>query len=231
MILTIIPARLNSSRLPGKLLRRMGERTLIEWSYRAALTARYPVLIATDSPEIAEEADRIGARYVLTEPANNGTERCALALELIPDKPQIVVNWQGDSPMVEGWVARSCAEALLEQSGFDVATPVRFSTRTPRAGQSVAVLTRDHRAMYFTRSPVPRSGPWWTHVGLYVYRTAALRLYGTEAGLLEGYEKLEQLRWLERGRAVQCVPVECPEPYEVNVPADLALVEDTLCAC
>lgn len=234
--LVIVPARLDSSRLPGKLLRRIGERTLLEWTYRAALNAGYPVLVATDSADIATEAERFGARFVLTGPANNGTERCALALDLIPDKPEIVVNWQGDSPMIEGWVARSCVEALLDRQHNPsshqpipiMATPVRFTTRPPCGGESVALLTRDHRALYFTRSPVPSRGPWWKHIGLYAYRADALRAYGREPGLLEEAERLEQLRWLEKGRVVQCVPVQCPELYEVNVPADLALVEDVL---
>lgn len=227
-VLTIIPARLDSSRLPGKLLRKIGERSLLEWTHRAALKAGYPVLVATDSPVIADEADRIGARYVLTGAAHNGTERCAAALELIPDKPEIVVNWQGDNPMVPGWIAQKCVHALQDAPGIAMTTPVRFTTYAPRDGESVAVLTRDHRALYFTRSRVPSTGPWFKHIGLYAYRSAFLRAYGTEPGLLEETEKLEQLRWLEKLLPVECVPINCPEIYEVNVPADLGLVEDAL---
>lgn len=224
-VLVVIPARLRSSRLPGKLLGRIGPRSLLEWTWRAARQAGYPVVIATDADEIEAEANRFGARAVRTPECQNGTERCAAALALVEEAPEIVVNWQGDSPCVPARVAKGLVDALLHDLSAVVTTPVRLVGRLEPGQSAVAMRLVDHRALYFTRQPVPTDGPYWAHVGLYCYRTAALRLYGTEVSPLEQAERLEQNRWLEQHAVVRCVPFdqigECPE---VNEPGDVARV-------
>ena len=220
--LIIIPARLESKRLPGKMLWRIHGRTLIEWTWRAACRAPFPGLIATDSDEIWAEAREFGARVVRTGPCANGTERCATVLEQIGDRPDIVVNWQGDSPLTPAWIAGALVRALEDETAA-VTTPVRLVDRL-EPGQSVAVLAENGKALYFSRQPVPTGGPWWAHVGLYAYRAKALGRYGRKATGLEHAEGLEQLRWLGIGEAVHCVPVEVGPIPEVNVAGDIDLV-------
>lgn len=227
--LVVIPARLESARLPAKMLRRMGARSLIEWTWVAACRAGYPVIIATDSHQIEREAKTFGARVVLTGPAGNGTERCALALALIGETPEIVINWQGDTPLTPAWVARALARALADEP-FAVATPVRLAERSEPSQVSVAVAP-DGRALYFTRQLVPPSGPWWFHLGLYAYRAKALAHYGLAATPLEAGEQLEQNRWLELGVGVKAVPVETGPVPEVNETRDLANVAEALGCC
>lgn len=225
--LIIIPARLESTRLPGKLLSCIASRPLIEWTWRNVREAGWPTLIATDSPEIAEKAEAFGARVVMTGPANNGTERCALALDLIPDWPDIIINWQGDNPLPPPSVAAQLADAI-EFGDADVATPVcRLAPpRRPAAGQAVALKTAEDRTLYFSRVQLPPPGPWSIHVGLYAIRAEALRQYGRDPTPLELAEQLEQLRWLERGYRVRCVEIEGGPWPEVNLPGDLEKVRD-----
>lgn len=227
--LVIIPARLESQRLPAKLLRRLGPRSLLEWSFVAACRAGYQVLIATDSQQIEREALNFGARTVRTGPARNGTERCALAVATLKRQPEIVINWQGDCPLCPAWVARSLVRAF-EDEASQVATPVRPIEPPARIepGQAVAVRAHDGRALYFSRGAVPPSGPWWGHIGMYAYRRSALERYGTVPSPLEASESLEQNRWLEIGVPVRCVAVSTGPVPEVNESRDLTIVAQAL---
>jgi 3-deoxy-manno-octulosonate cytidylyltransferase (CMP-KDO synthetase) len=206
----IIPARLESSRLPAKMLIKLGPRRLIEWTWLAACRTGFPVWIATDASRIEEEAKRFGA-------------------EVIPDSPHFVVNWQGDSPCTPPAVAGRLVDFLEEYPDASVTTPVReVSTLEP--DQACAVATpEDSRALYFSRQPIPTDGPYLAHVGLYAYRASALRQYGTATSGLERAERLEQNRWLEMNAAVRCVLFDgigtCPE---VNWPHDLNAVAHEL---
>lgn len=242
MTLVVIPARLDSRRLPSKMLRPIGERTLIEWTWRAACRTGFPVLIATDSDDIASRARSFGARVCMTGPARNGTERCAevsralvpveivsAVLSMTEDPPDVVINWQGDSPLTPPTVAHALCRALEREPDLAVATPVRLVTEVA-PGQSVAVFNADGRALLFTRQPLAGPGPHWAHVGLYAYRAAALERYGTTPSALEEAEQLEQIRWLALGERVGCVPVDCGEIPEVNEPGDLEIVGRALAA-
>lgn len=230
----IIPARWGSVRLPGKPLLQINGRTVLEHTWRAAMETGLPVWIATDDPRIEAEADRLGARWMPTSECENGTERCAeAARRLALDGP--VVNWQGDSPLIPPfWVHELLA--TLELRGADVATPVQlctseqsallrreFARQTP-GGTTVAMNER-FDALYFSKAPVPSGGPLWMHVGLYAYTEEALQQYGRQPGALERSERLEQLRFLERGQTVCCMAVEGFPVWEVNNFADLAIVE------
>lgn len=228
--LIVIPARLASSRLPGKMLRRIGGRPLIQWTYEAACKAKLPVVIATDSERIEEEGDKLGATVIRTS-ANciNGTERCAEVLELIDETPEVIVNWQGDSPCIPPDVPSALIDHLLFSTAVAVTTPVRYVDTLAPGEACVAQRMIDHRALFFSRSQIPSTGPWWAHVGMYCYRALALRSYGRKPSPLELAEGLEQNRWLEQDAVVRCVPCDrmgdCPE---VNVAADIGRVAKEL---
>lgn len=230
----IIPARWGSSRFPGKPMEQFAGASLIEHTWRAARKTRLEVAIATDSEAILEHANGFGASVIMTGECNNGTERCAEAARLIGWEGA-VVNWQGDSPMVPPqWIA-----ALLDRldgQECHIATPVQqcsdAQSRMLRAdclagvpGGTTAALAIDFRALYFSKAVIPSRGPHWLHIGIYAYSALALTNYGREEGRLEKAEQLEQLRFIEKGLDIHCVPVEGPPIWEINNPGDVAIVE------
>lgn len=227
--IVVIPARLESTRLPAKLLRQCAGKTVIEWTWRAACKAELPVLIATDSSEIERAAHEFGARVIRTGSANNGTERCAAALEIMPERPEFIINWQGDNPLADPDLARGILDSLEFYKDAQVTTPVRYSYHLEATEACAVMRAHDHRALFFTRQPVPTGGPFWVHLGLYCYRSAALRKYRRVATPLEEAESLEQNRWLEIDVPVRCCPFARMDYIrEVNDAADLEAVEQTL---
>lgn len=207
------------------------------------------VIVATDDHRIAEHAEKFGAVVIMTSStARNGTERCAEALEHLPDDIDVVVNFQGDAPLTPpGFVTDIVAAMGL--NGASMATPVlrcdtqtlarfREDRRAGRVGGTTAVFDKSHRALYFSKEIIPYSDqltspplPVFHHVGLYAFRPAALRQYSAwPEGELERVEGLEQLRFLENGATIQCVEVSAKGRvfWEVNNPVDIARVETAL---
>jgi 3-deoxy-manno-octulosonate cytidylyltransferase (CMP-KDO synthetase) len=230
--LIVIPARMAASRLPGKPLADIAGKPMIAWMAEIAAAAGLgPVLVAAAEEEIAVAARAAGAKAVLTDPAlPSGTDRVHAAAEAFdPDQRiDIVVNLQGDMPTIPpGHIA--LAVELIQSSLVDIATLVSPSTdegdrtnpNVVKAIVSFADATRG-RALYFTRADAPSGeGPVWRHVGLYVYRRAALaRFVAAPPSALEQREKLEQLRALEMGMRIECGLVD-EFPKGVDSPADL----------
>jgi 3-deoxy-manno-octulosonate cytidylyltransferase (CMP-KDO synthetase) len=217
--IAIIPARLRSTRLPGKALALIGDRPMV-W-HVAARTGRVRglarVIVATDDRRIAEAVAGTGAETVLTRPDHpSGTDRLAEVVARL-DAP-IVVNVQGDLPfldplMVEALVARLRAEPSLPMA--TVVTPLRDAAEWGSPHVVKVVVGMNGRALYFSRSPIPfdRDGGadapaplGWRHVGLYGYRRdVLLRLAALPPSPLERREGLEQLRALEHGIAIGVV--------------------------
>jgi 3-deoxy-manno-octulosonate cytidylyltransferase (CMP-KDO synthetase) len=234
MTAIVIPARWGSSRFPGKPLVDLHGRPLIEWVWRAARRTGLPVYVATDDARIAAHVRDIGGEVVMTGSAKNGTERCALAARALKLTGP-VINWQGDSPLVpKAWI--SALLDALDGPNLSVTTPVqrcepdmadriRVDRLSGLTGATTAVLDSAWRALYFSKSPLPTWGPMWMHVGIYAYSAEALASYGTEESLLEKAEKLEQLRFLERGIPITAVPVDGLPIWEVNNPADVPIVK------
>ncbi|MFI5347325.1 MAG: 3-deoxy-manno-octulosonate cytidylyltransferase [Elusimicrobiota bacterium] len=232
-VLTVIPARLGSTRFPRKVLARLGGRTMIEWCWRVAKAAKLgPVLIAVDSREVADEVRRFGGESVMT-PAScpSGSDRVWLAAK--GRREQVILNYQGDMPLLQAATLRATVKALT--TNVDIATAV-----IPVSGKRVndpnvvkAVLTKDSRCLYFSRSAVPfgRDGSpvvHWEHLGLYAYRRSALkRFVSLPPSPLEKTEKLEQLRALEDGMTIRAARV-AEHPVSVDVRADLASAEKIL---
>jgi 3-deoxy-manno-octulosonate cytidylyltransferase (CMP-KDO synthetase) len=233
-VLTVIPARMGSTRFPGKVLARLGGRTMIEWCWRSAKAAKLgPVLIATDAKAVAEEVKRFGGESVMT-PAScpSGSDRVWLAAK--NRRENVILNYQGDMPLLKASTLRAAVKALT--SGTDVATAViALSDSSRRNNPNVvkAVLTKDGRCLYFSRSAVPfaRDGEKimrWEHLGIYVYKRNALkRFISLPPSPLERTEKLEQLRALEAGMILRAAIVN-ERPVSVDVPADLKLAEKYL---
>ncbi len=254
----IIPARFASSRFPGKPLVSLKgpggvERTLVEWSWRAAASVNGPqcVVVATDDRRIADEVERFGGCAVMT-PADcaNGTERCAAAIAEMTPTPAIIVNFQGDAPLTPSTFVHSIIARLRAEPALPMATPV-IPCRGPtlrhlmadraagRVGGTTVVFDRRHQALYFSKSVIPyvpggeggQGEAIHLHLGLYVYRRGALAAYlQAPQSPLEVIEGLEQLRFLDMGLAVGVVVCEPPEgsTIELNNPTDVEPVESEL---
>ncbi|MFT6451275.1 MAG: 3-deoxy-manno-octulosonate cytidylyltransferase (CMP-KDO synthetase) [Halocynthiibacter sp.] len=258
--LIVIPARYASTRYPGKPLAELrgadGEaRSLIRRSWEAACEVRGidRVVVATDDDRIRKAAEAFGAEVVMTsETCANGTERCAEAHEALGGGFDIVVNLQGDAPLTPHWFVEDLVEGLKADPSAEIATPVLRcdgralngllqDRREGRVGGTTAVFGAGHKALYFSKEVVPYTGkdfadnaeqtPVFHHVGVYAYRPKALAAYPSwEAGPLEGLEGLEQLRFMERERAVLCVEVEARgrQFWELNNPEDVLRIESMM---
>jgi 3-deoxy-manno-octulosonate cytidylyltransferase (CMP-KDO synthetase) len=205
-IVAVIPARLASTRLPGKVLRPIAGVPMLGWVYRAALACPQldQVLIATDSSEVVAYADSEGWPSVMTSPdLPSGTDRVHAVSGLID--ADIYVNIQGDEPLLR----REHIDALLRPFALAAAEVTTLSTPCTPAEvddpNAVKVVTAgDGRALYFSRASIPYNRgiatPPRKHLGLYAYRKAALaRFAALPPSPLEMTERLEQLRLLENG--------------------------------
>jgi 3-deoxy-manno-octulosonate cytidylyltransferase (CMP-KDO synthetase) len=205
----VIPARMASTRLPGKPLADIGGRPMIAWVVDLARRARVgPVLVAAAEPEIAAAARAVGAEAVLTDPdLPSGSDRVHAALAAFDPggRFDVAVNLQGDMPTMAAADVARAVEALSAHA--DIATLVSPSDNpADRDNPNVvkAVRARDGRCLAFTRAPAPwGDGPIERHVGIYVYRRDALaRFVAAPPSPLELREKLEQLRALEMGMTI-----------------------------
>jgi 3-deoxy-manno-octulosonate cytidylyltransferase (CMP-KDO synthetase) len=215
----IIPARYASSRLPGKPLLRQTGKYLIQHVYERACQAKnvHEVIVATDDSRIMAAVASFGGRAVMTSSDHaSGTDRVAeVAHDLGAD---VIVNLQGDEPLIEPSALELLATLLEHNTGAATATlavPLTSMERWQNPNCTKVVCDDRGRALYFSRSPIPhvRDGrPDFTaqpprflqHLGVYAYRRAfLLRLASLEPSALEQLEKLEQLRILALGRAIQ----------------------------
>ena len=231
-VLILIPARMASTRLPGKPLADIaGEPMIVHVLRRAQAAGIGPVAVATDSPEIAACVERAGGRAVMTRGDHaSGSDRIFEALRTADPagRAEIIVNLQGDLPTLP---APDIAAALapLADPAVDIATLAAEITepgerRNPNVVKVVGspVAPRRLRALYFTRADAPAGeGPSYHHIGIYAYRRAALiRFVTLPASPLEQRERLEQLRALEAGMRIDVTVVDSV-PLGVDTPADL----------
>jgi 3-deoxy-manno-octulosonate cytidylyltransferase (CMP-KDO synthetase) len=232
-VLVLIPARMAASRLPGKPLVDIGGVPMIVHVLRRAQAANIgPVVVATDSADIAAVVETAGGRAVLTRTDHaSGSDRIFEALgQIDPDgRVSIVVNVQGDLPALDP-SELGAALAPLADPAVDIATIAAEIHKTEeRTNPNVVKVVGTEiapgrlRALYFTRATAPHGdGPLYHHIGLYAYRRAALvRFVGLPPSVLERREKLEQLRALEAGMRIDVAIVETV-PLGVDTPEDLA---------
>ena len=234
-ITAIIPARYDSTRFPGKPLALISGKPMIEWTYTNAKKCGFlsAVIVATDDARIAEAVKRFGGEACLTSREHtSGTDRIAEAadkLELPDDS--IIVNIQGDEPLIEATTVQEIIEPLLEDDSLPMTTSSIRIVKNDEIGSPniVKVVTdKDGFALYFSRSVVPFSpdgkGVFYKHIGLYGYRKSFLDIFtGLGPSPLEKREKLEQLRALENGFRIKVVESYF-DPVEVDVPADIEKV-------
>jgi 3-deoxy-manno-octulosonate cytidylyltransferase (CMP-KDO synthetase) len=218
-VLGVIPARLASTRLPRKVLRDIGGRPLIAWVYEAA--RRSPlmgdVLVATDADEVADVCRAHGIPAVLTSPEHpSGTDR---VWEVAQGRAaDVYVNVQGDEPCITRGHIERLVQPFLTHPDTQVSTLKILATEAEKPNPAVnkVVVDADHRALYFSKYPIPydrdRTGaPVYKHIGLYAYRRAALEAFHRlPPSFLERTERLEQLRFLENGIAITVM--ETTEP-------------------
>ena len=237
-VLGVIPARLDSSRLPGKLLLRETGRSLLEHTYRAASAARSldELVVATDSFEIAAEVRRFGGRVEMTGTHPSGTDRLAEVARR-RDGFDVLVNVQGDEPEIDPAAVDRLAACVTDDPACEMATlsaPLTDAAAFVDPANVKVVCDRAGRALLFSRAPIPHPrdadsvGPTGVpadarlHVGAYAYRREFLiRLSQLPPSRLERVEKLEQLRALEAGCLLRVARVD-HAAAGVDTPADYA---------
>jgi 3-deoxy-manno-octulosonate cytidylyltransferase (CMP-KDO synthetase) len=219
----VIPARLQSSRLPAKVLAQIaGKPMVVRVAERARESGARRVIVATDHPDVARAVEEHGFEALMTAAAHaTGTDRIAEAVERLGLAPRdLVVNVQGDEPLVEPGLIRAVAELLAETPEAAIATachPVRDAAEFFNPNVVKVVLDHAGFARYFSRAPVPWARdafatssaalpeglPGLRHIGVYAYRVEFLRIYPKLAPApLERFEALEQLRALWHGYAI-----------------------------
>jgi 3-deoxy-manno-octulosonate cytidylyltransferase (CMP-KDO synthetase) len=230
----VIPARMASTRLPGKPLADIHGRPMIAWMVDLARRANAgPVLVAAAEEEIADAALKAGANVTLTDPdLASGSDRVHAALEAFDPSGRfdVVVNLQGDMPTMRAEDVARAVAALRDSA--DIATLVSPSNDpADRDNPNVvkAIRAADGRCLAFTRAPAPwGDGPIERHVGVYVYRRDALaRFVAAPPSPLEQRENLEQLRALEMGMVIRADAID-NFPKGVDSPADLEAARKVL---
>jgi 3-deoxy-manno-octulosonate cytidylyltransferase (CMP-KDO synthetase) len=241
----VIPARHASARLPGKVLRPIAGKPLVQWVYeRAQRSGASEVLIATDDELIVSAARSFGAEAVLTARSHgSGTDRIAEVARARRWPPgDIVVNVQGDEPLIPPALISQVASLLgahPEAAIGTLATPIASVEELLDSNAVKVVTDAPGRALYFSRAPIPWNrdgapaglasqrdfGGARRHVGIYAYRVGPLlHLAELPRGALELREKLEQLRALEHGLAIVVAEALEPPGPDVNTLADLERV-------
>ncbi|MCF1504872.1 3-deoxy-manno-octulosonate cytidylyltransferase [Afifella sp. H1R] len=230
--LIVIPARLAATRLPEKPLADIAGRPMIAHVVdRGHESGLGPVVVATDEKRIAEAAEAAGAIAIMTRADHpSGSDRIAEALETFDPEGRhdVVVNMQGDLPTFDPATLAAALRPLEDPEVAITTLTAEISERGERTNPNVVkvvgtpVAPDRLRALYFTRATAPYGeGPLFHHIGLYVYRRAALqRFVALPPGILERREKLEQLRALENGMRIDAMIVETV-PLGVDTMADL----------
>lgn len=240
----VIPARLGSTRLPRKVLRQLAGKPLVQWTWEAAcaVAGAEAVVIATDDAEVLAACRAFGAEVRMTDPAHqSGTDRVnEIATVAGWGDEQIVVNLQGDEPLMPAAMVVEAAKLLAEDPGADLATlchPLHALEDWLNPNFVKVVRAGNGHALYFSRAPIPwkregvsassplPEGLAFRHIGLYAYRVGALRRFSQlPPSPLENCEALEQLRALEAGLKIAVGVSDVPPPRGVDTEADLAAV-------
>jgi 3-deoxy-manno-octulosonate cytidylyltransferase (CMP-KDO synthetase) len=239
----VIPARLGSTRLPRKVLRPLAGKPLVQWVWEAGCASgAEQVVIAADSDELLAACRGFGAEARLTDPAHqSGTDRVdEVARQCGWSDDTLVVNLQGDEPLMPPEMLRQAAALLAGDVDADIATLCHpLHSREDWLNPNMVKLVMDARgyALYFSRAPIPwkregtscesplPQGLAYRHIGLYVYRVGALRRFSAlPPAPLETCEMLEQLRALSHGLRIKVGISELPPPRGVDTEDDLAAV-------
>ena len=238
----IIPSRYGSTRLPGKALKPICGKPMIQRVYERAKLAQHltSVTVATDDERIARVVDAFGGKFVMTSPDHpSGTDRLAEAVLGID--ADIIVNVQGDQPFLDPLMIDEAVQPLLDEPDLQMSTlmhPIAREEDLSDPAVVKVVTNRNGDALYFSRSliPYPRYNiehKVYEHVGLYVYRKELLlKLALLPPTLLERIESLEQLRVLEHGYAIRVIETKVRDNafsgFSVDTEDDLVRAEAML---
>ena len=237
--LVLIPARMASTRLPGKPLAKIaGEAMIVQVAMRAREAAVGRIAVATDTSEVAEAVRAAGFTALMTRADHaSGSDRVAEALGALDPEGKIgtIVNLQGDLPTLDPALVAAVLKPL-EDPAVDIATlgvaiTEEAEAENPNVVKIVGSPVTENRlrALYFTRARAPHGeGPLYHHVGIYAYRRAALaRFVALPPSPLERRESLEQLRALEAGMRIDA-EIVTTVPLGVDTPADLDRAREIL---
>jgi 3-deoxy-manno-octulosonate cytidylyltransferase (CMP-KDO synthetase) len=239
----VIPARMNSTRLPGKMLLPLGSSTIIEQVVaRCIQSSAAQVIVATDHADIAALFGQTTVTTVMTSEAHpSGTDRLAeVADKLNWNDDDIVVNVQGDEPEIPVQIIEQLAKALQKSSASlaTLVTPIASFNQIQDPNVVKVAIAENGLALYFSRSVIPfdrddkvkelsdstldkHHSPYFRHIGIYAYRVKALKQFAKwSMGHLESIEKLEQLRFLEKGESIQTVLASEVPPVGIDTKAD-----------
>lgn len=246
VIVGVIPARYGSTRFPGKPLKLVAGKPLLQWVVEAAKTSKKlsEVLVATDDERIAELCKTLKVKVVMTDSdLPTGSDRVWQAVKSSP--ADVVVNIQGDEPLLRGELLDQLVQPLTEDKSLEMATLGRPLDEEALLSPNTAkiVLNNRHEALYFSRFPIPFSRQKWQeaasnaqlqkslpetvlkHVGLYAYRKSFLEKFCAQQPVgVEMFESLEQLRALYLGARIKVVRTEF-ESWGVDTPEDVAKIE------
>jgi 3-deoxy-manno-octulosonate cytidylyltransferase (CMP-KDO synthetase) len=247
-ILAVIPARYGSTRFEGKPLADILGKPMIQYVYEGVRQSKLidEVIVATDDQRILQAVKAFGGKAVMTSPIHvTGTDRVAEVARRL--KSEIIVNVQGDEPLISGSIVDQAIRPLLADDNLQMSTLMtRIEEVRDWLNPHIVKVVADQKnfALYFSRSPIPfprdlqigrlESNPFGTnrplpkrvfkHIGVYVFRRKFLLLFSKmKATPLEKLEKLEQLRALENGCRIKVTPVNY-EPLSVDTPEDLQKV-------
>jgi 3-deoxy-manno-octulosonate cytidylyltransferase (CMP-KDO synthetase) len=250
----VIPARYNSTRLPGKPLLQMNGRSMIYHVYQRAMQAKADTIcVATDDIRVFQEVENFGGKVVMTDSQHqSGTDRLAeVAKTLKFEEHDIVVNLQGDEPLLPAKLIDTLSKELQANTAADIATlACKISAVTSIFNPNIVkvVCDDDGKALYFSRAPIPwdratfdmaekvstehiktHEQCYLRHIGLYAYKVNVLmRLSNAPLSALEQLESLEQLRALSLGMSIFVKIVDSGPPHGVDTLEDYERVKQIM---
>lgn len=232
-IVSIIPARYDSSRFPGKLMQQLGDKTIILRTYQNVLATGLfdQVLVATDSDVIFNEISKNGGRALMTRNDHEcGSDRIAEAISGMD--VDLVINVQGDEPFVDGVSLKKLIDVFKQDSKSEIdlaslMTPLNEFTEVENPNVVKVIVDLNNFAIYFSRSPIPfdrdkeHTPLYFKHIGVYAFRKQALIEFSEQKMTpLESAERVECIRYLEHGKKIKMIVTQNLN-FEIDTPKDL----------
>ena len=239
-IVSIIPARYDSSRFPGKLMMRLGDKSVILRTYQNVVATGLfdQVIVATDNDLIFKEISDNGGKVMMTRNDHQcGSDRIAEAVEDID--ADVVINVQGDEPFLDTISLKNLIDVFYKDPQKEIAlaslmTPLQGAEEAPNPNVVKVIVDLKNFALYFSRSPIPfirendKARPYFKHLGVYAFRKKALIEFSNQQMTpLESAEKIECIRYLEHEKKIRMVVTESLN-YEIDTPRDLELAKEYL---
>tara|TARA_B100000686_G_scaffold355351_1_gene473234 strand:- start:14760 stop:15491 length:732 start_codon:yes stop_codon:yes gene_type:complete len=231
-IICAIPARYNARRFPGKLLKRLGDKTIIEQTYLSAKFTNLfdDVFVVTDNKKIYSVIEKIGGKVVMSSGIfESGTDRIASALKFMD--ADIILNIQGDEPFINKNSLSKLLNVLIKdkKNKIDLASlmvPIKENQEIINPNNVKVVVDKDNFAIYFSRHPIPynidnRKSNYFKHIGVYAFRKNALIEFSKQIPTnLEKSEKIECLRYIENGKKIKMITTNI-KGVSIDTPSDL----------